>query len=85
MVVCSHILYNETTSNTPKLGRFQFMCKLVEELCDTNVADALIPRAIPSEHRIIQLCDKKERDCVVCSDRTVTGGGKTKAYTVCKM
>ena len=50
------------------------MCKLVEELCDTNVGDDLIPRTIPSEHRIIQLRDKKERDCVVCSDRTAPGG-----------
>ena len=60
MVVCSYILYNENTSDTPKLSRFQFMCKLVDELCDTNVEDTLIPRTIPSEHRIIQLPAKKD-------------------------
>lgn len=50
------------------------MCKLVEELCDTDVGDDLIPRTIPSKHRIIQLPAKKELDCVVCSDRTVPVG-----------
>ena len=75
MFVRSYTLYNENTSNTQKLGRFQFMCKLMEELCDTNVGDDLIPRTIPSEHRIILLHHvniSHLRTSTYCTARTAT-------------
>lgn len=85
MVVCSYILYNQNTSDTPKLSRFHFMCKLVEELCDTHVGDDLIPQHIPSEHRIIQL-PREERVRLRCLFRQISPRGKkTKSHTVCKM
>lgn len=82
MAYCAFVLYDNNCPATDKLSRFGFMSTLVEELCSTRLNDQ-VPAEVPHEHRIGILPSKKEKDCVVCSDRTVPGGRK-RARTQCE-
>lgn len=76
MAYCAFVLYDKNTSATRKLSRMQFMCTLVEELCGQDItANNPQPPSIPV-HQIGKLPLKKEKDCVVCSNRSVPGGRK---------
>ena len=77
MVFCSYILYEQNSSAQRKLTRFQFMCTLIEELCassENQETAGVVPSA--SQHRAVLLPGKREKDCVVCSNRSIPGGRK---------
>lgn len=78
MAFCAYILYEKNTSVQPKRTRFQFMCALIEELCAASDDQATPDRALPAPctHRPALLPGRKEKDCVVCSNRLVRGGRK---------
>lgn len=73
MVYCAFVVYDNNCPANAKLSRFHFMTTLVEELCSPTLNDQ-VPANIPHEHIIGILPRKKEKDCVVCSDRSVPGG-----------
>ena len=70
-----------------KFTRFRFMCTLVEELCatpeDQPVAIPIPVRQANLVHRAVLLPGKKEKDCVVCSDRS-TAAGRKRSRTQCE-
>lgn len=72
----AYVLYdNNYCPATDTLSRFRLISTLVEELCSTRFNDQ-VPAELPHEHGIDILPRKKEKDCVVCSERTVPGGQK---------
>lgn len=87
MAFCSYILYEQNTSARRKLTRFRFMCTLVEELCatpeDQPVAIPIPVRQANLVQRAVLLPGKKEKDYVVCSDRS-TPGGRKRSRTQCE-
>ena len=87
MAFCSYILYEQNTSARRKFTRFRFMCTLVEELCatpeDQPVAIPIPVRQANLVHRAVLLPGKKEKDCVVCSDRS-TPAGRKRSRTQCE-
>lgn len=82
MAYSAYVLYDKNSPAAGKLSRFDFMSTLVEELCSTRVGNDQMPQ-VPHEHRIGALPGKKEKDCVICSDRSVPGGRK-RSRTQCE-
>ena len=65
-------LYYANTDVVQRLNRHDFMCSVLESLCAAEEADepALQPALPhPGRHEIEHLPGKRERNCVVCSDR----------------
>ena len=65
-------LYYANTDVVQHLNRHDFMCSVLESLCAAEEADepALQPALPhPGRHEIEHLPGKRERNCVVCSDR----------------
>ena len=82
MAYSAYVLYDRNSPAAGKLSRFDFMSTLVEELCSTRVGNDQMPQ-VPHEHRIGALSGKKEKDCVICSDRSGPGGRK-RSRTQCE-
>lgn len=76
MAYCAYVLYSKNTSATRKLPHIPFMCTLVDELCGQELDLGPIQPLVPQGHQIGKLPDNKDKDCVVCSNRTVVGGRK---------
>ena len=76
MAYCAYVLYNKNTSATRKLARIPFMYTLIEELCGQELDLGRDQPLVPQGHQIGKLPDRKEKDCVICSNRTVVGERK---------
>ena len=74
MEFCAYVLYVKNTSATRKLARIPFMCTLIEELCSQELDLGPHRPLVPQGHQIEKLPNRKEKDCVVCSNRAVVGG-----------
>lgn len=61
----AYLLYVQNTSDVPVMSRLQFVQSVVESLA----AEHLAPRIPNVPVRVKRLEGRKERDCIVCSDR----------------
>lgn len=82
MAFCAYVLYVKNTSATRKLARIPFMCTLIEELCGQELDLGPHRPLVPQGHQIEKLPNRKEKDCVVCSNRAVVGG-RRRSKTQC--
>ena len=60
-------LYRSNTDVGQRLSRHDFLACVVESLCTDDVPQVALP---PLHHSLERLPGKKERDCVICTDRT---------------
>ena len=72
----SYELYNYTTNTDGNQckSRHDYMCSVVQSLCAAaDPAMAVLPPAVPlvGRHELEHLPGKRERNCVVCSDRAM--------------
>ena len=59
-------LYRSNTDVGQRLTRHDFLACVVESLCAGDVPQVALP---PLHHSLERLPGKKERDCVICTDR----------------
>ena len=68
----SYELYKSNTDARQRKSRHDFLCSVVESLCAAeDPAMPVVPPAVPhvGRHILEHLPGKRERECVVCSDR----------------
>ena len=70
----SYELYKTNTDGNQCKSRHDYMCSVVQSLCAAeDPAMAVLPPAVPlvGRHELEHLPGKRERNCVVCSDRAM--------------
>lgn len=78
-ILNAYEVYKLNTDKDKILDKHDFVVSIVETLCGATVnqgAENIPLRAHVVQHRLVLLEDRKERDCVVCSNRY--GGGTRK-------
>ena len=71
-VLNSYALYKANTDDQQRKNRHDYICAVVESLCSAEEAGvAALPPAMPhpGRHELEHLPGKRERECIVCSDR----------------
>ena len=91
MVVNAYILFREKTGN--KMAHYSFVIKVVEALAEEHISskrgrEGPAGDAGPSSsvQTVATIPDKKEKDCLVCSNRKDTGRKRSRTMcSLCKM
>ena len=74
-VLNAYEIYKLSVNDQQRKRKYDFVVDVIESLC--GPVDEPNPQApIQPLHRLFLLDGRKERDCVVCSDRSVPGGRK---------
>ncbi|CAC5362079.1 unnamed protein product [Mytilus coruscus] len=86
MVINAYILYQQNTSDNPKLSRLVFTQKLIEDLAKDHMMqrnENQDNRQHKNKNGIRKLPGHREKDCDVCSDRNGYRGRRSR--TVCRV
>ena len=79
MLLNSYILYKENTDDRNIMSRYTFNVKVIEALCKEHFDKKLTPEG---ECGVCEIPQGKEKDCCMCSNRTIPGGRK-RTRTMC--